>query len=304
MAAVAEKIELGPVRSTADDRSDDSNFNLMLIGPPGSGKSSQFNTLPGRKFLYIFDPNVKPSLHAKDIEYLEFRPDIMDLDLAIKTLRKERGEVVGDKPRRGRRPEPLTYPKWEADYEDRIDAGFFEDFDWIGFDGLTTFLDIIMDRVLFLNDRLGKWPEQDDWTAQINAVKNIFRVATSVPGCSLFATAHTDLRQDEQTKRIHAQLMVTGRLRTTLPLMFDNIWACENDSDKEGDAWVAQTRPDREHPTVRTSFTDLEYYEAMTIDWTKPLQEQGAGRIFTKHGFVPQSSAASQRGTAAKRKSA
>jgi len=42
----------------------------------------------------------------------------------------------------------------------------FDNVDWIGYDSATLFLEIIMDRILYLNKRPGKQPEQADWAAR------------------------------------------------------------------------------------------------------------------------------------------
>ncbi len=245
---------------------------ILAIGPTGSGKTSLINTLPGRVFVYVFDPNVTASIRRPDIELCEFIPEVEDLDLSAKSLRKKDGKVVGDKPvRRTKAPEPLTYRDWETDFDERMDSGYFDQYDWVAFDSLTTFQEIIMDRVLYINERPGKFPEQDDWTAQMNTIRNVFRVMTGQKH-HFFCTGHTEVRQDEATKRMVAQLLVTGRLRIRLPQLFTNIWACESLCTEEKDEYIIQTRPDRMHPTVRNSVDGLSFEEEVTIkNWKKPL---------------------------------
>lgn len=71
-----------------------STHKFLLLGDTGSGKTTQFLTLPGRKFIYLFDPNAILSLQGHDIDYEEFLPD--SLNLSIKSLSKSSGVAKGD----------------------------------------------------------------------------------------------------------------------------------------------------------------------------------------------------------------
>jgi len=250
---------------------------LLLVGPTGSGKTTALRSLIGKKFVYAFDPNSLDALKGSDIDYLEFCPDITDLNLSVTTLKKG----VADPNRRKKKAEPMTYRNWEADFEERIEEGFFKDYAWVGFDSYTTFQDIIMDRVMFLNGRLGKHPEQADWTSQMNTTRNIFRVANST--CNVFCACHTELFRDELTGKIHGRILMTGRNRTRIPLMFSQIFATKADVDADGKkAYSIQTIPDRENPSCRTSIQGLQAFEDVTIDMSKALEGQGIGAIMQK----------------------
>lgn len=254
---------------------------VLAIGPTGSGKTTMINTLPGKVFIYVFDPNVTASIRRPDIDIVEFIPEVDDLDLSVKSLRKDQGKMIGDKPvRRTKAPEPMTYRDWEADFDERYEDGFFDQYDWVCFDSLTTFQEIIMDRVQFINGRLGKFPEQDDWTAQMNTIRNVFRVMTGQQH-NFFCTAHTEVRVDDATKRVSAAVLVTGRLRVRLPQLFTNIWALESDCDEKEDAYIIQTRPDRMHPIVRNSIEGLGFIEEVTIkNWENPTMF-GVGKFLS-----------------------
>lgn len=248
------------------------NARVLVAGEIGVGKSTQIATLPGKKFVYVFDPNTIPSLEGHDIDYMPFIPDVSDVDLAIKTLKKG----VGDKSRE--KVDPKTYLAWEEDFDKRYDSDFFLGYDWLGFDSLTTLSEIVMDRVQFLNGRLGKHPEQADYTAEMNAFRNIFRAVTSLD-CNLYCTAHLEPHKDDTIGKTYFQLIMTGRNRTRIPMRFSQIYALEVDANKEKANYLCHTVPDRWFRNLRTNIRGLKPTEDVTIDWMENPVGQGLGRF-------------------------
>lgn len=254
---------------------------FLLIGGPGSGKTTQYRTLPGKTFVYFFDPNAAASVRgASNIDYAEFLPDRLDINVKPLAARK-----TADK--HFKAFEPVTYIEWEQHLEAALDQGFFDNYDFIGIDSMTTFGDCVMDRVLWLNGRLGKHPEQADWTSQMTTFQNVFRTLASL-GKTIVCTAHNEVREDALTKRIFYQPVLTGRLRTRIPLLFSNIFRTEADRDAEGNAeFVFHTVADKMHQYVRTSFRGLSPAEDATIrDFTRP-QDFGLGALLKEAGLVP-----------------
>jgi len=255
---------------------------IMLVGSPGSGKTSLYSTLPGRTLAYIFDPAALSTLRGADIDYEIFVPSVVSL--AARSLKKG----VGDTKTKGADAHEV-YLRWEDDFEKKKNDGTFDSYDNIVLDSFTTFSDIVMDRILHLNGRGGQWPQQDDWTAQMGTIKNVVRTLAGQMDKVLLCTAHDQYIQDEQTKRMVNQVMLTGQLRTKLPLLFSDIFHCECVSNKDSAEYRIQTRPDRVNPTVRTSFRDLEMFQDVTIkDWDN-RQKYGLGKLFADHNLTPKS---------------
>lgn len=252
---------------------------IMAVGPLATGKTTQFRTLPGKKFAYIFAPNSLQSLEGADIDCVSFIPDITDIDLAVKTLKKG----VADTSRR--KLEPKTYVNWEEDFVARTDSGFFDDYDVLLIDDWTTFEEIIMDRVQHLNQRLGKHPEQADYTASMNTARNIVRTLTSLE-LTLYLIAHTEIQRDEQQGRSYGQLVCTGKNRTRIPLRFSQIFGFDVDTIKGETKYVVRTRPSRMLPICRTTIRGLEEVVDVTIDWKKEEVGQGLGGVLIKAGLM------------------
>jgi len=257
-----------------------SPINILACAPVGAGKTTQILTLPGKKFLYIFDPNTLPSLEGHDVDYRTFVPDITDLDISAKTLKvdKSTGKVVGDRPKGGRLPEPTTYRDFEDDYTSRLDAGFFNKYDWLCFDSITTLSEIILDRIQWLNGRLGKHPEQADYTAEMAAVRNVIRCASGMTACNLYVTGHVETIKDDSTGKTFNQPLITGRNRIRVPMRFSQIYALEG---KDG-GYSCQTQSDRWYPFLRTNIKNLKPVEDITLDWKMDLTKQGLGRFVTR----------------------
>lgn len=245
---------------------------FLMLGSTGTGKTTQLLTLPGKKFIYIFDPNALLSLRGHDIDYQEFLPTGVSLDL--KSLKKGAISdnvmgVVGS----------TVYMEWEQDFDDRKKAGFFDQYDVIAVDSCTTLLDLIMDRMLTINGRPGTFPHQDDWGPQMVAFTNIMRELTGL-GKMIYLTGHLKMDKDELTQRIFRAPLFTGQLREKIPLLFSDIFVTEAETDDKGHvSYVLRTVPDRYGTPIRTSIKGLDPVENVTIDWSLPPEGQGLGGL-------------------------
>lgn len=278
---------------------------FLLLGPSGSGKTSQLLTLPGKTFAYLFDPSALSTLKGYDIEYELFMPGRVNLGAV--SLSK------GKSDRKTTDTSSDTYTRWEADIDKKLlpdenkyglterrvwvrdadteedsDAGHWEvleqpacwldQFDNIGFDSFTTFSDMVMDRILKINGRPGQFPQRDDWGGQMQTITNVVRTLVSMNKLLLF-TAHEEFKQDNETSRMQNIIMLTGRLRVKLPLLFSEMLHMECASTPTEVKYQMQTRPDRLNPAIRTSFRDLEMFHDVTIsDWKNPTRF-GLGKL-------------------------
>lgn len=244
---------------------------ILMLGETGNGKTTQILTLPGKKFVYIFDPNALNSLHGFDVDYEEYLPT--PVAAAVQSLSSR---VGGDK---SRFTGSDVYKRFEETFNERLLNGFFEPYDWICFDSATTLLDLIMDRVLTINGRYGTWPHEDDYGPQMIAFTNLCRSVTAL-GKSIYMTGHLEVRQNKLTKRIATQPMMTGRLVQKIPLLFSDVLVASANVDEKGKPYYTiQTVPSEDMRTVRCSIKGLEPVENVTIDWSKAPEGQGLGGI-------------------------
>lgn len=255
----------------AKDAPTESLRSIFLVGQSGTGKTTQFLTLPREKFIWLFDAHALASLRGYDLEYEEFLPDVASVK--VSTLSRAGRAGVPIKSAR-------VYDQWESDFETRKKDGALKG-KWIGIDSATTLLDLIMDRVLEANGRAGQWPQQDDYGPQMNAFRNIMRSLMSCGARGVFLTGHLDTVKDETTGRVTDRPLLTGRLRTTVPLLFSDMLLTEVLVDAQGKTakYTVRTRPNTRMTGLRTASKEVGVVEDVTIDWKKPVEGQGIGGL-------------------------
>ena len=271
------------------ERKNKSNPKILAYGKAGSGKTSLFRTIPGRKFIYMFDPAGLNSLTAEDdIFYEEFLVDT--IPMSVNTLK-------GQKDSASPNYESMeTYARWEADFQMRLDKNWFNDpsveidgvrggFDVIGFDSLTTLTDIVMDRILQLNQRAGKNPELGDYGILANTLARIVRNAAATK-CILFLTAHEQAQQDKLLRSISNEIMVPGQLKVKLPLLFSEIYHCTAEVDSKGQPqYKIATIAEELYPLARCSQVmrdaGLGLFQNVTITTKDPI-DSGLGPFIKK----------------------
>ena len=254
---------------------------MLLLGMGGSGKTTQILTLPGKTFAYFFDPAALSTVRGHDLEYEMFTPSVANL--AVQSLTKGKGD-----PKTKFMDASQVYVAWEKDYEDKLQQGFFAEYDTIVMDSLTTFSELVMDRLLEINGRAGGTPQQDDYSAQMTTIKNVVRTFAGQHEMMFVATGHVELLQDGTTHRLMNQPILTGKLRARLPLLFSDILFLECASTDKVVKYTTQTRPDRLNPLVRTAIRGLEMHEDITVPetgWEHPTN-YGIGKILTDKHYI------------------
>lgn len=252
--------------------------SFLLIGPAGSGKTMQLRTIPGKKLVFAFEQNSINTLAGDpDIAYKLYLPD--DVEIATRSLSTKANQSGRVAPDEG--TAPTAYESFRQDFNEVITSKQILDFDVVCIDSLTSMSKAIMDRILYINNRMGCQPQQDDWSAQIVNVENVVRKLTSLP-IILYVTAHDELKRDDSSGRQVMDLVLTGQLKTRVPMLFSDIYKCMSKSTEEEDRYILMTRPDEQNLRIRRSFTDLPYYVDATIkDESKP-SKYGLGAILAK----------------------
>lgn len=268
---------------------------VLAVGGTGTGKSTQMWTLPGKKFLYQFDPNTMSAikgladqLHIEppDIEYEAFEPDILQMDSTLKGFRKDAKDdtpaLIG---RTKKEAEPIVYLDFVEDINRRVDEDYFKknEFDWLCFDSLTFLNRATMARNLYINDHYGFIEDLADYRVVGSKITELFSSISTLP-INVYMTAHWQSFQDDKTKRIETKIQSHGSSRNMIPLIFTEIFQTVREEYKGQTAYAIRTRPDpRGLQDLRTSIVGLEELEDVTIDDFSRAQEYGIGAILTAH---------------------
>lgn len=254
---------------------------ILALGTAGAGKTTQILTFPGKTFCYLFDPNAARSLQgAENLDYVEILPDALPVGATSLSAETRKSLPKPKNPKLG----VDAYRSFDLDFEERVAAGFFDSYDNIVLDSLTSLSDLVMDAVLAINGRAGQQPQMDDYGPVIIALSNICRQIVALDK-TIYMTGHLDLRQDELSKKIINQPLLIGRLKVKLPLLFTDALIFSAESEIAGNAsartnYRIQTKPDRFNPSVRCSVKSAAFQENITIDFSKPLKNQGLGKFF------------------------
>ena len=251
--------------------------NIMIVGPPGSGKSKLVTTLPGKTFVFAFDPAASDAYAGLEhIDIIQYRVDSMDLGVVAKRSTGGDTQVVGSK-------KPQTYIRFGEDLTEFVNEGVYKNYDYVVVDSATTFEAAERDHVMYVNNTYGHVPKLDDHNLVANQTLKIFRMLTNLP-CSVVFIVHDALEQDDTTKKLMNRLLLTGKgNRRMMPSFFNHILRTEAKriEEKEGKKthYFVATQSDQFNPYVRTSWENLDDRVDVTIgNFAKP-QTYGLGKL-------------------------
>lgn len=254
----------------------DTYRNILLVGETGAGKTMQITTLPGRKFVYIFDPNSLATLKGFDVEYEKFLPDKLEIDASIKGFNK--GARPDDKSPASK-IEPTCYVRWVQDMHDKNESGFFNDYDWVCFDSMTFLQKACMDRCLYINNRYGKLEDLSDYRIVGLKLASVFR-GIYAADINIFCTGHINSFQDEKTKKIMVMLNLHGQARSLIPLGCSDVFECFRGDTDKGKRFLIRTMPDtRGLKCIRTTIRNLKEIEDVTIERMSEPEKYGIGKL-------------------------
>jgi hypothetical protein len=255
---------------------------IFVAARTGRGKTTQILTLPGKKFVYVFDQNALPVIAGADIDYLTFFPESGELETKLK------GFNQGGLSDRAGKSQPTLYNRWGDDFDERYDAGFFDGYDWLCFDSATSLVDAMFEREMWLNKRTADSPDKGDYKV-VGATLSRWTARLAKLPCNVYMTGHISDYKDEVTHLIETQLYLPGSARDRVPMAFTDCWFVEQLPDKR--EFKLQTVPsERGLKDIRTSL-NIENGADITIkDFAHP-ERYGIGALLTKAGFKPKAAA-------------
>jgi len=221
-------------------------FNAIIAGDMGTGKTTILRTARKPVLVHSFDPGGTKVL----------RPEI------------EKGLIIPDTRFEAEDPKnPTAFRLWEQEFKQLRESGVFEEIGTFAIDSITTFADALMNEILRKAGRSNGVPYQQDYLVQINVLRDYMKILTTLP-CDVILTAHLDPLKDELTGKVAMQIMVTGKLRVKIPLLFDEIYVATTKRTSKGVEYVLLTRNDGYYQArTRIGRDVFETYEKPDIEY-------------------------------------
>ena len=226
------------------------NLGILLIGDPGSGKSSFIGTMPKPMLVFNFDGKAGASTYRK-------APGAEEIELFMLDPTNE--EVA-------------------LDIEDEINRlKSLDEFPYrtVALDSLTTYGDAEMRRAMFLNKAQGKGgsrigdivPNQTDYLLQMARVKFILQKLLALP-CNIAVAAHEAIIEDKNGGLVGVVANISGKktMAKNLPAMFGEAYHTEQVHDKstEETKWQIRCRGNEE---LSWCFSKIGLPDLITPSW-------------------------------------
>jgi len=263
------KEELQNVQEMYSKRSQNQYVNFLGVGDYGTGKTFSLQTMPKPVLIHSFDPGGTDA-----IGWLIDDPE--------EPIHAETQFEANDA------ENPVAYREWDNRFQDLYKSDFFEGIETFVLDSLTNFGEAIMREQLKKAGRVGQPPRQRDYQIQMLTLQDDVGMMVDVP-CHFFMTAHIDLRKDQVSGKMETAPMVTGKLKTKLPSLFNEIWVYTTSQSSSGTQYSVRLAPDgyykarsrlASNDTLPDTITDQpeftrEVEDGRVIDYKKILNKAG-----------------------------
>jgi len=199
---------------------------MLQFGDYKSGKTSALETCPRPIHVDSWDPG------------------------GSKVLKKgiTEGWIVCDSQWENEDPaDPKMFEKFDTIFRARKAAGYFDYFATYALDSITTFSQAVMNYTLKRRKRIDNIPVSgkggdNDYVAMQAKLGPVLRTFLNLP-CHVILCAHPDINEDDFGKRFVGP-MISGKLRTELPIMLDEIYYLKVQETKDGLVRKYLTQPD------------------------------------------------------------
>lgn len=209
--------------------------SFLLIGPAGSGKTTQLLTMPGKKFAFIFDPNAVAALAGQDIESEIFVPAVVGRTLTP-SGKKEVTQA-------GVTTSVQVYERFWAFVREGVISGYFDQFDSLMLDSLTGLTEVWRERVVAQLGKPDGELEGREYGLLTKEISNALRQITSL-NKNLLVTAHRKNLMDNSgmnLKGVEPELV--GKSRAVVPTHFSNVFYTTAAGTSTGVTYKFITRP-------------------------------------------------------------
>lgn len=212
------KVELERLSKMYAD-SGTSNFNALVYGPMGSGKTNLVKTARKPVYVMCFDPG------------------------GSKTIQDEVGKTIFvDTSFEKEDPfNPTVFKAWDEEYHRLKQGNFFASMGTLVIDSATTWSAAAMNVILKKAGRAGSQPFQQDYLPAMVMLENAIKDMMNLP-CDLILLAHDTADKDEATGKLFVTPDFIGKLKVRIPLLFDEIYYAHTKETSNGVSYQLLTR--------------------------------------------------------------
>lgn len=178
------------------------SFKALVLGRYGTGKTCFAVT--GRKpvLFHSFDPGGTTSIRQ-----------LIDAGAVLPDIRFEEEDSKN----------PTAFNLWVEEMKKLEQENAFHQIGTYVLDSLTTFSAAVMNQILFKAGKVGAKPTWDEYSAEHNHIIHSILELTRLP-CDVIITAHLESEKDEVSGRLGTVPLVTGKLKTRIPNLFDEVY--------------------------------------------------------------------------------
>ena len=266
-----------PNAKTETDR--DQSEKIFMVGQLGGGKTTQFLTLPPPRFLYLFDPSGFNAIQGHDVEFEEYLPH--KLNITVAPIPKGGAVPIG-KQTGDTRLKAQAFAQWEQHFMESLDNGFFDQFNSIGLDSVTTLSDIAMDDILAREGMMGHPPQLTHYNVLKAQISRILRAFCALEK-TLLVTGHTIYRQNDTAMKMMNEILITGDLQVRAPLLFSSVLRADYEVQGDGSKkFTVQSIKDKYNENLKSNIPGISGIQDVTIgDFSRP-EDFGLGYLIKK----------------------
>lgn len=185
------------------------SVKAIVYGDAGTGKTTLMGTCRAPILIHSFDPGGTRVLANEIAKGRVFVDSRFELEQSKK---------------------PTAYSLWESAYEDLKRKGVFTKLGTFVIDSITSMSEACMDAVIAKQGRAGQVPQLQDYMLLGNTLRDVLKDLSDLP-CDVFVLGHAETEKDEITGRTNTSLMITGKMKTKFPIIFDELWVTQSKSD-------------------------------------------------------------------------
>ena len=233
-------------RSTELYKTRPKNYNALVIGDLGTGKTRLAVTCRKPVLLHTFDPG---GSKTRDLQPLIESGDIIpDPRFEVDDARN-----------------PTAFKEWDREMPELKKMGIFDHLGTFMVDSITSLGSAVMNQILKENGRANSQPQLPDYMKQQLVLVNIIKDLMNLP-CDVIMTGHIGMEKDEVTGKMVASLFVSGQLIIKIPLLFDEVYITQAKSTSKGVEYkLLTTKDDPYQARTRIGGGVFEKYEEPDI---------------------------------------